>query len=82
MAGNVGVNPPGQTILSNDATVQIGSSIENVTPVDVTVVEPQMVIEKSFNTDEASPNDTITVTLTVTNTGTSGAFEVIIDDPH
>ncbi|MCB8925924.1 MAG: carboxypeptidase regulatory-like domain-containing protein [Ardenticatenaceae bacterium] len=79
--GNDGVNP-GQTTLTNNATVQIGSGTpENLTPVDVTVVEPQMEIFKSFSTNEASPNDTITVTLTVTNTGTSTAFEVIIDDP-
>ncbi|MCB8975991.1 MAG: carboxypeptidase regulatory-like domain-containing protein [Ardenticatenaceae bacterium] len=79
--GNDGVNP-GQTTLTNNATVQIGSATpETLTPVNVTVVEPQMEIAKSFSTNEASPNDTITVTLTVTNTGTSTAFEVIIDDP-
>ena len=79
--GNDGVNP-GQTTLTNNATVQIGSGTpESVTPVDVTVVEPQMVIVKSFSTNEAAPNDTITVTLTVSNTGTSTAFEVIVDDP-
>ncbi len=79
--GNVG-NDPGQTTLTNNATVQIGSGTpENVTPVDVTVVEPQMQIVKSFSANEASPNDTINVTLTVNNIGTSTAFDVIIDDP-
>ncbi|MCP5009302.1 MAG: DUF11 domain-containing protein, partial [Aestuariibacter sp.] len=82
VGSNVGLNPPGQTVLTNTASVQVGSGTPTTSnPVDVTVVEPQLEIVKSFSTFEASPNETVTVTLTITNTGTSTAFDVIIEDP-
>ncbi len=82
--GNVGVNPPGQTTLANSATLDISTDGEppvGAGPVDVTVVEPRMVITKSMSPDPAAPGQTITVTLTVENTGTSDAFDVIVEDP-
>lgn len=82
VAGNVGVNPPGQTILPNSAQMQAGSApVTNSAVVNVTVVEPRLVITKDITPSVASPNEVGTVTLTVTNTGTSDAFEVVIVDP-
>jgi len=82
VAGNVGLNPPGQTVLPNSAQMRAGSAgqvTSNI--VNVTVVEPRMVMTKDITPAIASPNDVVTVTLTVTNTGTSDAFDVIIEDP-
>ena len=82
VVANIGLNPPGQTDLTNTATVQVGSNTpESSNPVDVTVVEPQLEISKSFSTEEASPNETVMVTLVITNTGTSPAYDVEIEDP-
>ncbi|NOK63061.1 MAG: hypothetical protein GFH27_549279n508 [Chloroflexi bacterium AL-W] len=66
----IGLNPPGQTTLVNRATLQISS--QPTIPsndVNVTVVEPQMEISKTFNPDRAAANDVVQVTLIVTNTG-------------
>ncbi|MAU00242.1 MAG: hypothetical protein CL608_24140 [Anaerolineaceae bacterium] len=79
--GNDGVNP-GQTTLTNNATVQIGSGTpETVPPVDVTVVEPQIVITKDFDKTQITPNESTVVTLVVENRGTSTAFDLVIEDP-
>ncbi|MBK8900438.1 MAG: carboxypeptidase regulatory-like domain-containing protein [Anaerolineaceae bacterium] len=79
--GNDGVNP-GQTTLTNNATVQIGSGTpETVPPVDVTVVEPQIVITKDFDKTQVTPNESTVVTLVVENRGTSTAFDVVVEDP-
>lgn len=82
VAGNVGLNPPGQSILPNSAQMQAGSAAQVTSnTVSVTVVEPRMVIVKDIAPAVASPNDGVTVTLTVSNTGTSDAFDVIVVDP-
>ncbi|MBX3052028.1 MAG: DUF11 domain-containing protein [Caldilineaceae bacterium] len=78
--GNVGVTP--QTALVNRATAQVGSTpIQSTGPVTATVVEPRMAIVKSLTPNIAAANDTVTITLVVSNTGTSEAFEVVVDDP-
>lgn len=77
---NSGLAP--QTALTNTATVQIGSDTPVPSnPVDVTVVEPQPTLSKSFSSSSASPKETITVTLVMGNSGTSTAFDVVLDDP-
>lgn len=80
--GNVGTNPPGQTSLPNSATATVvsGPSATSNT-VTATVVEPGLLITKRFIPEQAAANDTLTVTLVVTNTGTSDAFDVIVEDP-
>jgi uncharacterized repeat protein (TIGR01451 family) len=45
------------------------------------VLEPELVIRKSFNTDQAAPGDTIQVTLVVENVGRTTAFDVVVEDP-
>ena len=78
--GNVGIPP--QTVLTNVATVQVGSDTpESSNPVDVTVVEPQLTITKDFDKTQVTPNESTIVTLVVENTGTSTAFDMVIEDP-
>ena len=82
--GNVGLNPPGQTVLPNRATFDVlGDGVPPFTTsaVDVNVVEPQMAIEKHFSPVTGDAGDTVTITLTVQNTGTSDAFDVMVNDP-
>lgn len=50
-------------------------------PETITVIEPVMHISKTFNPDLLAINETTQVTLVVTNTGTSPAYDVIIEDP-
>jgi large repetitive protein len=50
-------------------------------PVVTTVVEPNLTLTKDIPQNTASTGDTITVNLTVKNTGTSEAFDVVIEDP-
>lgn len=81
-AGNVGLNPPGQTVLTNNASLQVGTQPAiPAAPVNATVVEPQMTITKSALPTDIAPGETVTFTLTVANTGTSDAYDVIIEDP-
>jgi uncharacterized repeat protein (TIGR01451 family)/fimbrial isopeptide formation D2 family protein len=53
----------------------------NTPPVTITLVEPVMGITKVFNPNQAAINETVQVTLVVSNTGTSPAYDVIIEDP-
>ncbi len=83
-AGNVGLIPPGQTVLTNTATMRYtdGSNIIRTfsDTETVRVVEPQLTIDKNIVQTVANAGDPITITLTVTNTGTSDAFDVVISD--
>ncbi|GAB4429363.1 MAG: hypothetical protein OHK0015_13220 [Chloroflexi bacterium OHK40] len=82
VAGNVGTTPPGQTVLTNSASVTVGASAPVASnTIDVTVVEPRMAMAKRFSTSPVYPGQTIQVTLVVTNTGTATAFDVLVEDP-
>ncbi|MBC7084657.1 MAG: DUF11 domain-containing protein, partial [Firmicutes bacterium] len=77
--GNVGIPP--QTVLTNGATAQAtGGPVRDAGTVNVTVVEPQMSIRKVIEPSQAAAGDIVTFTLTVSNTGTSTAFDVIVED--
>ena len=82
--GMVGLIPPGQTVLTNTATMRYtdGSNITRAfTDTEtVRVVEPQLTITKNIVQTVANAGDPITITLTVTNTGTADAFDVVITD--
>jgi uncharacterized repeat protein (TIGR01451 family)/fimbrial isopeptide formation D2 family protein len=82
--GMVGLIPPGQTTLTNTAAMRYtdGSNItQTFTDTEtVRVVEPQLTITKNIVQTVANAGDPITITLTVTNTGTSDAFDVVITD--
>lgn len=69
------------TTLTNGAALTIGNSSTTAPTVDVTVVEPILSITKTFSPTPVAANDTTTVTLAVTNSGTATAFDVDVDDP-
>lgn len=81
VASNVGL-APGQTVLTNGATLTIGTGAPlTSTPADVTVVEPSLAITKSFSAAGGFAGQTVRVTLVVTNEGTGPAHDVVVDDP-
>ncbi|PDV99309.1 SdrD B-like domain-containing protein, partial [Candidatus Chloroploca asiatica] len=80
VSGNSGLTP--QTTLTNRASLVAGNNPPVTSnPVNVTVVEPRLVIDKQFSQPTAYAGETVTVTLIVTNTGTSTAYDVVIIDP-
>ena len=77
--GNVGVSP--QTVLNNDATVQLsGGTTVSSNVVATPVIEPKMTISKVVSPATAIAGEQVTVTLTVRNAGLSIANEVIVED--
>jgi|GEM_PF-850846 len=82
VGGNNGL-PPGQTILPNSATFDIpGDGVPPTTPppVNVTVVEPKLTIDKQLNVTQADAGDTVQITIVVNNTGTGPAHDVVVTD--
>jgi uncharacterized repeat protein (TIGR01451 family) len=77
---NVGYGT-GQTALNNSASVNTGSCSSSSTPVPVTVVEPHLTIAKQFTPNLVLPNGTVQINLVVTNSGTSPAYDVVVEDP-
>ncbi len=78
--GNVGLIP-GQVTLNNTGQIQLnGSSVVTSGVVGTPVVEPRLVISKSFDPTTASQGDTVTVAVSVENTGLGIAHDVVIDD--
>lgn len=49
-------------------------------PETISLVEPDMLISKTFNPDELAIDETTQITLVVTNNGTSPAYDVIVED--
>jgi uncharacterized repeat protein (TIGR01451 family)/fimbrial isopeptide formation D2 family protein len=82
--GNDGlqVTPTELTNSADVVTDYSGSDPETVTSNDVdhTVVEPDLAVTKTFTPDEAAINDTTTVSIVVTNDGTSDAYGVDLSD--
>ena len=78
-------NSGGDT-LSNTGYLQFtnpnSGGTETITddPVTIDLIEPVMEISKTFNPDLVPVNGFSTVTITVSNTGTSPAYDVIIED--
>jgi LPXTG-site transpeptidase (sortase) family protein len=80
LSSNSGLPP--QTNLVNNATMIVdGHTINPQEDVTTPVVEPRLVITKTITPDTAAIGDTVTISLVVENTGTSTAYDVIIDDP-
>lgn len=74
---------PGNTsgaVLDNRGRVTIGGSQFTSTPVPVTVVVPSLTVAKSVDPAAAAVNDQVTYTFEVTNTGSSSAFDVVLED--
>jgi uncharacterized repeat protein (TIGR01451 family)/fimbrial isopeptide formation D2 family protein len=49
-------------------------------PVPVNVIEPVLTIDKEFDVIAADAGDTVSVSITVTNTGTGPAYDVAVND--
>ncbi|MGL4648006.1 MAG: hypothetical protein ACRC1H_01255, partial [Caldilineaceae bacterium] len=78
--GNVGIAP--QTVLPNSATWRTGADAPRTTnTVSVTVVEPRLALSKVIVPATAAANDPVTVTLVLTNIGTSNAYSTTLSDP-
>lgn len=67
-------------VLANTGRVVVSGTQFNSTPVNLTVVAPALSLTKTFSPDEAAANDTTTVTLELTNTGTSTAYDSTVID--
>ena len=83
--GVVGITPPGATSLPNGATLTYtdgtGATITRTGNTGASVVEPRLTTTKSVTpVSGIQAGDTVTYTVTVTNTGTSAAFDVTLDD--
>lgn len=76
---DVGSNTAGAT-LANTARVTVAGTQFNSSPVTLTVVVPHLTLTKTFAPDEAAANDSVTVTLGLTNDGTSPAFDATVSD--
>jgi len=87
VASNIGHGASQQT-LTNIATLDIAgdgvATPQNSNTVDVDVVEPNLIIAKEFgntvDVDRADAGDTMTIRLTVQNTGESAAYDVNVQD--
>jgi uncharacterized repeat protein (TIGR01451 family)/fimbrial isopeptide formation D2 family protein len=77
-------NVPGNvngTILNNFATVNSALCQSNSKLVPVKVVEPKLNITKQFTPAMIPANGSSQITLSVTNSGTSPAFDIVVEDP-
>jgi len=86
VASNVGYGGSATT-LQNIATLDVsgdGVAAQNSGAVDVEVVEPNLSITKEFgatvDTDKADAGETLTIRLTVSNTGDGAAYNVNVQD--
>ncbi|MBL8172362.1 MAG: isopeptide-forming domain-containing fimbrial protein [Acidobacteria bacterium] len=66
--------------LNNTATLAVTNCPSVESSVPVVVVKPNLDIKKQFSASVAAPNSTVQITITVTNNGTSPAYEVLLQD--
>ncbi len=81
----VDVGVPDETVLTNAVILDYDDANGNPYPqetdsVDVTVTAPIMTITKTADVSTADPGDEITYTITIENTGTGKATDIIIKD--
>lgn len=72
-------NADGDTLV-NTATLSYATGPALSATAAVDVVEPALTLDKTFSVDTASPGDTVQIQVVVTNTGTSPAYGVVIED--
>jgi uncharacterized repeat protein (TIGR01451 family) len=75
---NVPSNLTGTTLPDTFSVSVNGAQIATSNPINVTVVEPRLVVNKIFT--PANPAAPASFTLTITNTGTTDAFNVHLTD--
>ncbi|KXK23970.1 MAG: Translocon-associated protein beta (TRAPB), partial [Chloroflexi bacterium OLB15] len=85
IAGNTGVTPPGQDLnVTNTGRLRYvnaaGAPINRDSTARVDIVEPRVIIDKTVTPTSADAGDSVTYTVTATNTGTTTAFNVRITD--
>jgi len=79
VASNIGFGAG--TTLPNTATIQLdGGDPYNSNTLTLNVVEPRLVVSKSFVPSAATPGSTVGVSYTVTNSGLSVAHDVVVVD--
>ncbi|TVQ01580.1 MAG: isopeptide-forming domain-containing fimbrial protein, partial [Planctomycetaceae bacterium] len=82
--GNVGTSLLNQTQLTNVASLTYDTLPPDVTiesnPVVVNVVEPNLVLTKTFSESVAEAGDVLVVTLALENTGLAAAYNVVLTD--
>ncbi len=83
------LNDPGNvsgSVRSNYATVQFlnpdtgGPLSITDGPVSISLVEPALTMTKTFSPDQAAGGETVQIILSVENSGTSPAYDVVIED--
>ncbi|RMG82838.1 MAG: isopeptide-forming domain-containing fimbrial protein, partial [Chloroflexi bacterium] len=81
VALNTNANTNG-SILDNSATLSWDTPTQSVSASapDVTVVEPQINITKTFAPDTGDAGDSSTVTIAINNSGTSTAYDIVVSD--
>ena len=79
--------PPNQTLLMNQAKVEIFTPPLQISlctgiseTVTLTVVEPKLEVKKEFIPATAKPGELVQIKLTLTNTGTADAFDIVLTD--
>jgi uncharacterized repeat protein (TIGR01451 family) len=79
---NVPGNVDGVTLTNEARTVgsEEGVPFDLSDSGDVTIIEPDLTIDKVGSITEGLPGDTIHYTITVQNTGTSPAYDVAVED--
>lgn len=76
---NMGM-PGNQTTITNTASVAVPGCVTQSASVGVMVVEPKLTIDKVITPAVALPGQPVQIKLTITNNGTSSAFDVKVQD--
>ncbi|MHB1355171.1 MAG: DUF7933 domain-containing protein, partial [Anaerolineae bacterium] len=76
------LGPNNGDVLSNSATIALpGGPITTSNVITTNILEPRLVIDKQIVPDQASPGDQVLVRLVITNTGTTNAYDITVNDP-
>ncbi|MCA0455419.1 MAG: isopeptide-forming domain-containing fimbrial protein [Chloroflexi bacterium] len=85
VAANSGLPPTQDTNVVNTAQIRYTNFNDVVVAQNgtttVDIVEPRLIINKTANVTQADAGDTVIYTVTVQNTGTAHAYNVVVTDP-
>jgi large repetitive protein len=68
------------SLITTDPTNSASQTVNDPTPVVISLIAPNLQLTKAFIPSSASPNDLVTIRITARNTGTSPAYDYIISD--